>query len=403
MTSRTCTAVFVAPHPWASGEVSTAGHAARDLATTGSTAHLLASGRHAAAFGSAFAGTHVLGPDRADNTATLRRIISEISPDIIILCDAALVDTPTGSLPLDIADTLDVVARSGCRLATFDHLGIPLSAAWPADAAILRPCPIGSPLADRPGQPVAVTRPVARDGWAGDLPERSRGAMRIVHTVAPWAMTLAAAQNNPLHAHLPAIMESYVADLDRPVELISVNNGSLLPPAPHGRLRVVNLPPQPAEAFDRLIAGADLVVTENQFASTIARAIDLGTPAVAWQHTLGILDVLATFASPVAAPVAQLLLPDLSRAQPWTAFPNWTPDVTRRFSVLHDNPVTGAFARMEMFGGEASALALQAMLTDSPARRAVLVAQDRYRASLQELPRTGEAIVAAAAGIGNEP
>ncbi|MFD9412499.1 DUF6365 family protein [Streptomyces sp. NPDC059989] len=406
MASHIRTALFVAPHPWASGEVSTAAHAARDLAAAGCAAHLLASRQHGAAFGAAFAGTHSLGMDLADNTAMLRRVIDETSPDIVVFCDAALVDTPTGSLPMDLADAIDVITGSGCRLATFDHLGIPLSAAWPPDAAILRPCPMGSPLIDSgPGRPVSVTRPVAELGGIDDLPERVPGGLRIVHTVAPWAIRIAIALKHPLHKYLPAIVESYLADLDRPVQLLSVNNGSLLPAAPHGRLRVVNLPPQPAAVFDQLLADADLVVTENPFASTIGRAIDLGTPAVAWQHTLGIVDVLATFGSPVAAPVAQLLMPDLSRAQPWIAFPTWTPEPIRglSLSVLDNNPVTSAFARLELFGGAASATALQDMLTDSPLRRGVLEAQEQFRASVRQLPRIGEALVEASVNVGSTP
>ncbi|MFC6593434.1 DUF6365 family protein [Kitasatospora paranensis] len=401
MASRTRTVLFVAPHHRASGEVSTARHAARDLAATGFAAHLLAAPRHATASGTDFAGTHALGPDRAGNTATLRRVVDGVSPDIVVFCDAALVDTPTGSLPVDVADAIDVITGSGCRLATFDHLGIPLSAAWPPDTAILRPCPLGSPLMDgRPGLPVAVTRPVTGLAGIDELPARVPGVLRIVHTVAPWAITLAAAVKHPLHQHLPAILESYLADLGRPVELLSVNNGALLPAAPRGRLRVVNLPPQPAAVFDRLLADADLVLTENPFASTIGRAIDLGTPAVAWQHTLGIVDVLATFGSPVAAPVARLLMPDLSRARPWIAFPNWTPEAIGNVTVLNDNPVTSAFARLEVFGGAATAGRLRDMLTDSPSRRGVLAAQEQFRASVQRLPRVGEALVAAAVDTG---
>jgi hypothetical protein len=114
---------------------------------------------------------------------------------------------------------------------------------------LLLPCPLHEPypLTGRKGipyrafHPPTVTESSRRDARRSLDPRPD--AYVLFHAVAAWSSKMACQLGAALYGRQPAILEDYFERLPGPVTLVSVNDGSFLPHAPRGRLRVVNMPP----------------------------------------------------------------------------------------------------------------------------------------------------------------
>ncbi|MET4428499.1 DUF6365 family protein [Mycolicibacterium sp. 624] len=391
-------ALIVAPHPCASGELTTALRAIDRLRAAGLSTHLLASHGHITLFGALFDACTTLTADHSSNVTEVTKLIRDLKPSLTLFADAALLDATMGSLPLHGDWIWDELASVDSSIVSLDHLGARPSSAFPDELKLLRPSPLGSPLESgtKDWAPVALERPA--EGGRQRVRDHASpiGGVTILHTVSSWASNLASLTQRYLYRFYPAIIESYLGELADRVTLVSVNVGGLLPPAPEGRLSVVNVEPLSSQGFDDLIGNADLVMTENCFASTLARAICFGVPAVAWRNTLCTEEILGSLGGTSSVPLLGLALRSPQALDRWVAFPNWPPEIEDSLPVLTANPVVECFARLELFGGEATAQHFRDLVIDSVSRRRMVHRQADFMRAVALLPTVGEAIAATA-------
>jgi hypothetical protein len=206
---------------------------------------------------------------------------------------------------------------------------------------------------------------------------------------------MAELKKNPYYQFLPAILEQYLTDLPLPVTVVSVNHGSLMPPAPRGELRVINAPPLPAEEYEALLASADLVLTENCFSASLGKAVCAGVPAVAWRNSFDLATLLGRLAGAAQAEIAQMVLSRPSAIEPWLSFPIWPPEIRRQLTVLDDSSIIRGFAHLEIFGGDETAGVIRGVLADPEVRGRMREAQMAYAKEVARLPDAHEAILAA--------
>jgi hypothetical protein len=253
-----------------------------------------------------------------------------------------------------------------------------------------------SPLPGRRGVPFRCWTPRRLD-------EREREAVRrpfvphsngylVIHAVSSWAWEIARGRRSPYYDLLPSLLESYFADCPRPVTIVSINNGSLLRDAPEGKIRIVNLSTLAADEYERLLASADLVATENCFSSTLAKAVCFGVPGVAWQNVFDgpmLRDCVGDDAPPA---LVEVLRRAPASIEPWLVFPLSSMDWRQHLRVLQDNSISRAFLQLEIFGGPATAEALRDLLFESPVRRSMEEDGRRYARSMGHLPDFHDAL-----------
>jgi hypothetical protein len=88
-----------------------------------------------------------------------------------------------------------------------------------------------------------------------------------------WARQLAAALELPYYQFLPEILAYYFADLPKPVMVVGVNDGKLLPAVSDASIRIRNLSKLPKSEYEALIFSADLMLTENKMSISMGKAI----------------------------------------------------------------------------------------------------------------------------------
>jgi hypothetical protein len=253
-----------------------------------------------------------------------------------------------------------------------------------------------SPLPGRCGVPFRCWTP-------RHLDEREREAARapfvppssgylVVHAVSPRAWETARARRSPYYDLLPSVLESYFADCPRPVTIVSINNGSLLRDAPGGKIRIVNLSSLAVDEHERLLASADLVLTENCFSSTLAKAACFGVPGVAWQNVFDGPTLRDWVADDAPAALLEVLRRAPASIEPWLVFPLISMDWRQHLRVLEDNSIGGAFLRLEIFGGAETSEAIRGLFCESPVRRCMEEDGRRYARSMGHLPDFHDAL-----------
>jgi hypothetical protein len=400
--------LFVATHPFSSGEAMTALHSAAQATRRGAAVRFFASPRSARVLARKFPGRVTeMTTDGSTNRSLLAALVVEFRPKAIVFCDYALLPSSAGGLPLADDAWTDWLDGLDAELFTFDHMGLEQpgfagrlagSLRRPARMRVLLPCPMHepSPLPGRRGVPFRCWTPRCLEEWEreearGRFVPPSSGYL-VIHAVSSWAWEIAQARRSPYYDLLPSVLESYFADCPRPVTIVSINNGSLLRDAPGGRIRIINLSSLAADEHERLLASADLVLTENCFSSTLGKAVCFGVPGVAWQNRFDgptLRDCVGDDAPPALAEV-------LGRApasiEPWLVFPLLTMDWRQHLRVLDDNSIGRAFLRLEIFGGPATSEALRGLLFESPVRRSMEEDGRRYARSMAHLPDFHDAL-----------
>jgi hypothetical protein len=400
--------LFVVTHPFSSGEAITALHSAAQAARRGAEVGFLASPRSAQVLARQFPGRVTeMTIDGPTNRGLAARLVAELRPTAMVFCDYALLASSAGGMPLAHDAWIDWLDDLDAELFTFDHMGLEQpgsvgqlagSLRRPARMRLLLPCPMHepSPLPGRCGVPFRCWTPRRldereREAARGQFAPPSSGYL-VVHTVSSWAWEIARVMRSPYYDLLPFLLESYFADCPRPVTIVSINNGSLLRDAPGGRIRIVNRSPLAADEHERLLASADLVLTENCFSSTLGKAACFGVPGVAWQNRFDgptLRDCVGDDAPPALAEV-------LGRApasiEPWLVFPLLSMDWRQHLRVLDDNSIGRAFLRLEIFGGPATSEALRSLLFESPVRRSMEEDGRSYARSMSFLPDFHDAL-----------
>jgi hypothetical protein len=402
--------LFVATHPFSSGEAMTALHSAAQAERRGAAVRFFASARSAQVLARQFPGrVTAMTTDGPTNRGLIAALVAEFRPQAIVFCDYALLPSSAGSLPLDHdagGAWIDWLDGLDAELFTFDHMGLeqPGSAGQlaglrrPARMRVLLPCPMHepSPLPGRRGVPFRCWTPRRldereREAARGPFAPPSSGYL-VIHAVSSWAWELARARRSPYYDLLPSVLESYFADFPRPVTIVSINNGSLLRDAPEGKIRIVNLSPLAVDDHERLLASADLVLTENCFSSTLAKAVCFGVPGVAWQNVFDgptLRDWVWDDAPPA---LVEILRRAPASIEPWLVFPLIPMDWRQHLRVLEDNSIGRAFLQLEIFGGSATSEELRGLLFESPVRRSMEEDGRRYARSMGHLPDFHDAL-----------
>jgi hypothetical protein len=399
--------LFVATHPFSSGEAMTGLHSAAQAARRGASVRFFASPRSAQLLARQFPGRVTeMTTDGPTNRGLIAALVAEHRPEAMVFCDYALLTSSAGGLPLADDAWTDWLDGIDAELFTFDHMGLeqPGSAGRlagsvrrPERMRVLLPCPMHepSPLPGRHGVPFRCWTPRRLDEQAREVarsPFVPSSGYLVIHAVSSWAWEIARAKRSPYYDLLPSVLESYFADCPRPVTIVSINNGSLLRDAPEGRIRIVNLSSLAADEHERLLGSADLVLTENCFSSTLGKAVCFGVPGVAWQNRFDgptLRDRVGDDAPPALAEV-------LGRApasiEPWLVFPLLSMDWRQHLRVLDDNSIGRGFLRLEIFGGPATSEALRGLLFESPVRRSMEEDGRRYARNMGHLPDFHDAL-----------
>ena len=412
-------ALFVTPSQTGTGEAMTASYVARDLLRSGHAVRFAASPATARLLADIFpGGVTTFGHVERENRDIWDGLMRAVRPDVIVFADYALLFVTSGSIPLASPAWVAGVRRTGVRLATLDHLGFAQGpgavyfgpphlavhaesfAPAPDDVEILLPCPLfEGAVPGWKGTPVRYwDQPPA-------IPDDVRAATRcellasderylVVHSTPGWAIEMADEWGLPHYQVLPRLLAHYLSALPAPAVLVSVNDGGLLPESGAAHLRVANLAPLPAAAFERLLLSADLVVSDNRVSATMAKAVCAGVPAVALANSLRLRQAVAADDPHVAA-----IASDMERRRPgcifpFDVFPIWSRNDLDQLGLFTQPLYDAALVRAELFGGAETAQRLVDLLADPASRRRLRESQDAYVASMSRVARAADVLAA---------
>ncbi|HXU12738.1 MAG TPA: DUF6365 family protein [Candidatus Binatia bacterium] len=423
-------ALFVTPTWMATGETAAALVLADSIVAGGGEAWFLASGPAAQILRPKF-GDRVqeMTGDLASNQHHWRRMVEEVEPNVVVFSElrSILALRLNRQYPLADLSWLRELNEVDALLVALDHVGSTpsvqkvmgrlsghaffrlISNAWRPifeRMVILLPCPLHEPgkVEGRQGHPYRSMAMPARLDPAIRAQVRARylgeddaeDGRLIFHSVPRWSYRLAKALKAPLYEHLSEILAEYVADVEAPVTIVSVNDGTLLRRSPNKALRVVNLAGLPLAEFDALMLSSDMVLTENIVSLTLAKTVG-NAPGVAFVNTSTLKEILAR--EPEGSEIRRLAL-QMERTRAGSVYPHVmypikqqdkagaaAPSRRRLFNAAAPSlPMpeemiragslpSSPFIRAELYGGQATRDLFRGLLTD-PARMAAVRAED---------------------------
>lgn len=440
-------ALFVTPTWMATGETAAALVLADSIVAGGGEAWFLASTPAAQIVRPKF-GDRVqeMSADLAANQQHWRRMIEEVDPNVIIFSElrSLLALRLNRQFPLADLSWLRDLNRLDALLVALDHVGstpsvqkmmVRLSAhalfrlisnAWRPifeRMCILLPCPLHEPgkVEGRQGHPYrSMAMPLSADPavraqvrarYLGE--DHAEDGRLIFHSVPRWSFRLAKALKAPLYDCLSEILTEYVADVQEPVAIVSVNDGTLLRPSPGKRVRVVNLAGLLLAEFDALMLSSDLVLTENIVSFTLAKTVG-NAPGVALVNSSTLKEILER--EPEGSEIRRLAL-QMERRRAGSVYPHVMypmkkqdqaaaarsprrllfnaaapsvpmPEEMIRAGSLPSSP----FIRAELYGGQQTRELFRDLLCD-PARRAQVRAKDEAFIARQNALADGSAVL----------
>jgi len=416
----------VVPSEASSGEAIVARQMAERLARRGVDVRFLATEFAARFLDAPFPGrVTVFTPDAERNRDAWDRLLRTFDPGVVLFADYPLLFFSNGSARLADDAWLRRLERLDATLVTLDCVGYaqrPMCVCFgpphlnfhterlppiPARMQILVPCPVQDPSAvpGRRGTPFRY--------W--DLPVRAaedrRAEVRrrylrdpedvlVLHVVSAWAWRLTRQLRLPYYDVLPALFEHYLADLPRPATIVSVNDGRLLPPLPHAKVRVLNVATLPADEHEHLVLACDAVLTENRVSVSLRRAVCGLTPCALLRNTHRFVELLEQVDDPLRRVIMQMEWTRPGSVFPYEVFPIWRRQDLERLGLFHADSAVEGFESVEVFGGEPTRGLLQGLLTDRATREAWRSRQQAYVRRLEALPDVYETLQRVA---GSEP
>jgi hypothetical protein len=292
--------------------------------------------------------------------------------------------------PVVAVDTWDAAATGHIIDSGFDRTR---RAAGAMDGAALRILP--APFLPPEGRATRCRALPSRIDVAPDDRRRLRaslgldeGARVILVCTALWQMERDAAD-----AAVPALVSAYVAQLGDAVHVVHVGPAA----SALGRFLGARYHWQPSltrSRFDLLMGSADLLLSLNLSASTIAKAIASRLPIVVLQNAVEAAtreDAAATVGRAESGPVAQWL----ADAAPIPRFRVWPLGYFDYLAPIVDgNPYQETFVTCELFDPHDFIETCHHLLFDAGSRDALRHRQDAYHRRLQSLPTPAEAIAA---------
>ena len=405
--------LFVTPVKQGSGETITSLHIAESLVRREHEILFLAS-----AFARGFIDRHFpgrvrdLGDDGDANLRTWLDAVASFRPDAVVFADYPLCFVPGGCAPLVSEDPewVDRLEELDACLVTLDHFGfaqgemglylgpphLGLHYQWfpaiPRRMRVLLPCPMHEPgpVEGRVGEPfryweVPLKAPEERVRETRRRYLDDRDALLVFHSVPNWAWRGAEIFGLSLYRHLPEILDQYLGESPRPVTVVSVNNGSLLAPREHHRVRLINLAPIPRAEFEDLLHAADLVLTENKVSISMGKAICAFKTSAALKNSYRLAELMPLLTGRLRDTVMAMEAERLGTVYPFEVYPTGMTELLDKICLYRDNGLTRGFRDLEMFGGEETAAALCDLLTDDHTREEQRAHQERYVERLRRL------------------
>jgi hypothetical protein len=402
-------ALFVLPSELSSGEAVTVLHMATELDRNGASCACLCS-TFAARFLEPYLGERVirLTPDRRVNRRLWDRTLRRLRPDVVIFADYPFLFFSNGIAPLADEAWVASLERLDALPLTLDHLGYAqgvrqvffgpphlslqsiTTPELPEAMRVLLPCPMHEP------QPVTGRRGAPFRYWdvpldnEADFGSRFRGAQRsellVVHIVSNWAWRIAQSWRLPHYEFLSQVLEHSLNGLPYPVTVVSVNNGELLRPSRTKGVRIRNSGMLSPENYRRLLAQADLLLTDNATSVSIGRAVCSLSSVAVFANSRRLVEIIE-FGEPWSRDVALAMERERPGAVfPFEVFPIWNQADLDGLGLFRDNGVAAGVQRVELFGGRKSREQLQALLVDTGTRGEMSARQSVYVARLQRLP-----------------
>jgi hypothetical protein len=404
--------LLVTPVKQGSGETITSMHIAEDLVSKGHTVLFLAS-RFARRFiQKQFpSGISVLTGNGARNHSIWKSTLRAFRPDVIVFADFPLMFFPGGTVPLALEPGWlpSLEALRAC-LVTLDHFGFAQRETGlfmgpphlglhyqefppqPENMHVLLPCPMHEPgeVKGRKGLPfrywtVPLHVPKKNSSAARRKYLRSRDDFLVFHSVPSWAWRHATALGLTFYKHLPKIFECYFGKLERPVTIVSVNNGRLLASSLSSRVRIINLGPVPKSEFESLLFCSDLVITENKLSISLGKAICGLQPCAALKNSYRLVELMERVDGRLREAIMAMEHARLGAVFPFEVFPTVAREQLDEIGLYRGNTITKGFWELEIYGGENTGCAVSHMLTDAKIRSRLASGQHEYIRRLRRL------------------
>jgi hypothetical protein len=404
--------LLVTPVRHGSGETITSIHVARELKEKGHAVLFLASPQAGRFIAKEFPEDVLeFGEKGPDNFRIWEKALHEFRPDIVLFADYPLLFCEGGVPPLVLEEGWNASIESlEMCLVTFDHFGFAQEEmgvffgpphlagtyqkfpAIPERMQILLPCPMHEPaeVTGRRGKPfrywevpLGVPDSVRRKIRQRYL--RDEDDLLVFHSVPTWAWRAAKEFRLPLYQFLPRILEEYFSRIERPVTIVSVNNGDLLEKPPSGRINFVNLDQLPASEFESVMFSSDLLITENKFSISMGKAICGLLPCVVFKNSYRLLELLDVLNEEWREMLLEMERIKLGGIYPFEAFPGALPDFLNDICLYRENSLTHAFEEMEIFGGDVTTERLTRLLTEPRLGNDLRQRQHAYVDRLQNL------------------
>jgi hypothetical protein len=412
--------LLVAPCEMSSGEAVTLCAVGADLERSGSECMVLASVGVRPYFAAALrADVRVFGRSLADNQTLWNETVAAFRPDAIVFGDYPLLFFGSGSVPLADEAWVAGLERNGCALVTLDHLGyaqgprivafgpphmtfgMEVTRSLPAAMQVLLPCPINDPgRAGLKGVPFRLL-PDRVIPAAERQSERARhldddSDALVVHSTPAWSVHLARELGLPHHGYLSELLAGWFAPMKRRVVAVSVSATGLLDTRGTGSFRTVNLPPMAPAEFERLLACADLVLSDNAVSVSLGRAVALGSRCALLANSRSISQFDGSDAA--GARIARRMEQQRPGAIfPWDVFPIWNADDLEHLGFGADHAFRRCVARLETFDGAATQAVLRELLDGGAPASALELARRSYIEHVETLPAPAAALAEAIA------
>jgi hypothetical protein len=220
----------------------------------------------------------------------------------------------------------------------------------------------------------------------------SEDGLLVFYAVPNWAWQYAERHRITLYDHMPKLFSDFFAGYEKPVTLVSVNNGRLFDVGDDPRLRIINLGPCPKADFEALLFAADLAITDNKLSISIGKAICGFQASAVMKNSFGVLELMDRAEGTAREIVRRMERTRIGSVYPFDAFPTVTPKDVDQIGLYRDNGLPEGFLEVEVFGGAETREKLLSLAGD-PVRRAQQRARQKiYVERLGKLP-TGEAVL----------
>lgn len=408
--------LFVTPNSKGSGEAITALHIAEELTADGEAVRFLSSEFTARFLSETFADRVVSLTEEAEqNRSAWNGVVEDFEPDAVVFADYPLLFSSPWGRTLAASDWVAELEHLDVPLFTLDHLGMaqgPMTLHFgpphlspftqhfpglPGNMRILLPSPLQEPsrVEGRVGSPFRC--------WQVPLgigPERRRRVRRryldsdhdrlVFHSVPSWALEFARAHALPHYQALSRLFEEYLAGSERPITLVSVNDGCLLPPSSRPGLRIANLGSLSKADYEELLFASDLMITDNRVSVSLGKAACALVPCVALRNSFRLIELHERAQGRLRRILSDMEATHLGSVFPFEVFPIWTRVDLETMGVFRQNSLASAHRVLELFGGEETGAVIRALLFDEDATESLRSRQSAYVEAVSRLPAAGE-------------